>query len=186
MTANSNTVTFKPENYIINPSQLPVKTRMGGRFNNHRIVTYENGTEWLVLQDKPKERFSGYLYLENSISANGLEHVRAAKNRLAYLGGKEIALLSEYCGDTKTELMSLGFTISPNVFDELITISEKIGFTDDPASANGCVYKSKLCIFDTEKASFDRKVHPDINAYDPRFKEVFESLVLAVNRTKSE
>ena len=90
-------------NYLVSPGNQIEKARKGGRDNAETIFTYSNGTEWVVLRDNAKERFCGFLYLEDAIRETGLRHFRAAANKMT-IESEHVIYLSKYCGEDKPSL----------------------------------------------------------------------------------
>lgn len=143
-----------------------VADRKGGRLNQSYIITYEDGTEWVFLNNKDEERFCGFLYLQKALKDSGLDDIVAAENRVA-LDGRDIIYLSKYCGE-----------IRPNVFDyaEKILVLNNIGFKDTAGGLNLRILDGKLYVFDTEKFSFAESVHDKIDSFKDLNDAVRKSL----------
>jgi hypothetical protein len=149
-------VTTGFENYIMSSSNQIENMRRGGRFNQSIIVTYTDKSEWVFLGDKQRERFCGFLYLQNALKESSLNKIHAAANKMA-IHDKKIIYLSGYCGETK-----------PGFFDligQVSALNTDIGFTDTAGGANLRKIDNEIFVFDTEKSSFASKVHEKIDAF---------------------
>lgn len=152
--------------YIMDANNKIVEMRKGGRFDQSIILKYEDDSEWIFLNNKPEERFCGYLYLQNAISESNLNNVQAAENKIA-IHNRKIIYLSRYYGDKKPEFMEL-FKYN----DELSVLTQNIGFTDVGGNANLRVNGNKVYVFDTERGSFDKKVHEKIDSFVQQHNEI--------------
>ena len=154
-------------NYIMNPDNQITGMRLGGRLNQAKILTYEDGSEWVFLTDKGKERFCGFLYLQNALKESNIENIEAAENKIA-IYDKKIIYLSKYYGDEK-----------PDPWKNLDKIQaiRKTGFSDLSNCANLREQNGKTYIFDTEKFSFNPDVHNEIDSFAPVHDEIIESLL---------
>jgi hypothetical protein len=151
------------KDYII--ENQPIDFRRGGRGNLSRILKYDDNTEWVVLDDKIKERFCGFLHLQNAIKETNSCHLEAAENKMTIIEGT-IVYLSKYCGEerpTKTVI-------------HLTNLKEKTGYVDFVCYANMREIGDKIYIFDTEKTSFDKSVHAKIDAYINVHDDILASL----------
>lgn len=149
-----------PDNYTMSSDLQIQNMRNGGRFNQSTILTYTDGSEWVVLTNKPKERFCGFLYLQNALEKADLDHkIKAAANKMA-IHGKNIIYLSQYCGEKKLESMDLFKDSGP-----LSILRDQIGFTDATMGTNLRKIEDKIYVFDTERDSFDPSVHEKINSF---------------------
>ncbi len=156
----TSTIGISPDysSYIMDPNQYIVSQREGGRGKQITIVQYQDGTEWVYLSDKQKERFCGFLYLQDVIQkANEQQSVAPAQNRMALHQGK-IIYLSRYCGETKPEFFK---------YLERILVLAKIGFTDTGQMANLRVQNNILYVFDTEQNSFAPETGEKLHAFEP-------------------
>lgn len=139
------------EEYFIDPSVEIIAIRDGGRLNSRKIVTLDNGSEWVFMPDKGNERFCGYLYLKEALEKNGSTQVKAADNKLFWWDGKAI-VLSRYSGEGK-----------PGMFDfESILALKEVGFTDTHGMSNLRKVGDEIHAFDTELFSFDPSTHEAI------------------------
>ncbi|HEY5235742.1 MAG TPA: hypothetical protein VIJ14_06160 [Rhabdochlamydiaceae bacterium] len=147
------------ESYVM-ASDIPIiNVRRGGRQDQSTILTYADGTEWVFLSNKEKERFCGFLYMQNAIKEAGLAKVKAAQNKMAIIEdeqhGRKIIYLSQYCGEKK-----------PEIFDytkEFSGLQTDVGFTDTVANLREI--EGEVYVFDTEKSSFAKGVHSKIDAF---------------------
>ena len=142
------------DEYIL--SENCVEMRKGGRLNQSIILTYSDGTEWVYLNNKPQERFCGFLYLQHVLKESKLEHILPAENKMA-IHQHKIIYLSKYCGEKR-----------PSYFeqiDRLQALKENAGFTDIADCTNLREQDGTIYIFDTEKGSFDSRVHEKIDAF---------------------
>jgi hypothetical protein len=144
------------KDYILD-SEL-VGIRQGGRFNNSTILTYEDRTEWVFLNNKAEERFCGFLFLQNALKQSNVDGVVAAENKMATYKG-DIIYLSKYCGETKPDCV--------DNFQKINCIKTNAGFTDLIGCANLREVEGTVYIFDTEKGSFDPRVRDTIDQYMP-------------------
>ena len=71
------------ESYVMASDNPITNLRRGGRHDQSTILTYADGTEWVFLTNKAKERFCGFLYMQNAIKEAGLAKVKAAQNKMA-------------------------------------------------------------------------------------------------------
>lgn len=148
-------------NYLMSPDCEVIGSRRGGRGNQEWIFTYRDGTEWVVLLRKDaKERFCGFLYLESAIQEAGLRYVKAVANKMAIEQGR-VVYLSQYCGEDRPSLFSLGLSES----QELVTLQKEICFTDMGGMANVRQQGEDIYVFDTAKNSFNPSVHEKIDAF---------------------
>ena len=154
-------------NYIMNPNNQIEDIRLGGRLNQTTIVTYEDGSEWVFLPDKGKERFCGFLYLQNALKESNIENIEAAENKIA-IHDKKIIYLSKYCGEEKPDLWKN--------FDKIQAI-QTTGFSDLSHCANLREQNGKIYIFDTEKGSFNKNVYSKIDSFAPLHDEIQETLL---------
>src|SRR5690348_7415785 len=90
--------------YTMRSSNTITEEREGGRGNQQIILKYQDGTEWIFLNNRGKERFCGFLYLEKAINDVGLKTIKAAENKIA-IRGSQIIYLSRYCGEEKPGFM---------------------------------------------------------------------------------
>lgn len=141
------------DSYIMN--QEIVGMRKGGRRNESTILEYEDGTEWVLLNNPWQERFCGFLYLQNALKESKLDKVEPEENKMA-LNGKQIIYLSRYCGEKKPEFFYY--------LNEFHTLNE-IGFTDTSGGANLREKDGKIYVFDTQKISFDKDVYEKIDSF---------------------
>lgn len=148
-------------NYIMSNSNQIKSMRYGGRFNQSIILTYTDTSEWVFLNDTPKERFCGFLYLQDAIKKAGLSTIRAADNKMA-LHDKKIIYLSRYCGEIKPNEYEF---LDPLKFSEFSILKNKIGFVDMLGSANIRKKNDKIYVFDTEKLSFHSSVRKNIDSF---------------------
>jgi hypothetical protein len=74
--------------------------RDGGRGNSIEIIKHQDGSEWVILNNKGKERFCGFLYLKSALKTGGFNNVEAAQNKMA-LHNRKIIYLSRYYGNEK-------------------------------------------------------------------------------------
>ena len=153
------------DNYIM--AEPFTSMRKGGRFDQSTILKYEDGSEWIFLNNVPKERFCGFLYLQNALKESGLNNVFAAENKMT-MHNHQIIYLSRYCGEKRPEY----FEHKAN----LQTLSDKIGFTDTAGCANLREEDGKIYVFDTEKHSFDPTVRHKIDSFIPLHDAIKASL----------
>lgn len=164
------------EQYLIDPSVAFLHERNGGRGDNIEIITLSDGTQWVPLLDsKVHERFCGFLFLKKALEEAGRSKVKPADNKL-FFNGKKVLYLSRYCGEKKME----GFKF----LEDWIALVQA-GFTDTGESANMRIVEGELRVFDTEKASFDPKVHGQIDAMEATRAKI-EALLLSKVETKEE
>jgi hypothetical protein len=140
------------ENYIMDSNNQIIGMRQGGRFNQSIILNYEDSTEWVFVDNKQKERFCGFLFLQKALKESNLHNMLPAENKMA-IHDRKIIYLSKYCGEKK-----------PDSFERIkdIRALNNLGFTDTPGGANLREENDKIYIFDTEKGSFDKSVHEKI------------------------
>jgi hypothetical protein len=143
----------------MDPSNEVVEMRRGGRFNQSIILKYQDDTEWVFLNNKPEERFCGFLYLQKALEESNLNTIQAAENKIA-IHDRKIIYLSRWHGDKKPDFMEL-FEYN----NELSTLKQDIGFTDTIGNANLRKQDGVVYVFDTEKGSFDKSVHEKIDSF---------------------
>lgn len=146
-------------NYIMDPSNEVVEMRRGGRFDQSIILKYQDDIEWFFLNNKPEERFCGFLYLQKALEESNLNTIQAAENKIA-IYDRKIIYLSRWHGDKKPDFMEL-FEYS----NELLTLKQDIGFIDIIGNANLRKQDSVVYVFDTEKDSFNKSVHDKIDSF---------------------
>ena len=146
------TISAGYENYIMDSANKIKGMRPGKRC---QILTYTDGSEWVYLADKEKERFCGFLYLKHALEKSGVTNLKAAENKIA-LNGKQVIYLSRFCGETQ-----------PNAGDETENLStlRQTGFTDFSFMCNLRKIAHQTFVFDTEKSSFTPEVHQQIESY---------------------
>jgi hypothetical protein len=145
--------------YIMNPANPVVNMRRGGRFNQSIILKYEDGSEWVFLNNRAEERFCGFLYLQKELKDLGVSRVQAAENKMA-IQDRKIIYLSKYYGDNKPDFMELhGYG------KELSILDREVKFTDTTANANLRKKDGVVYVFDTEKGSFHSSVHEKIDSF---------------------
>jgi hypothetical protein len=147
--------------YVISSENSCVAVRDGGRFNQSQILTYTDGTEWVLLCEKIKDRFCGFLYLQDALKKAGADKIKAAPNKMAIFDG-QIIYLSQYCGEKK-----VGFGTPDECLQQMSTLVGEVGFTDIGGNANLREKDGEIFVFDTEKGSFAPKVHAQIDAFIP-------------------
>lgn len=145
--------------YIMDPANKVVEMRHGGRFNQAVILKYEDGSEWVFLNNKPEERFCGFLYLQKALNDLNVSKVQAAENKIA-IHDRKIIYLSKYYGDNKPGFMDLSA-----YNEELIALKQKTKFVDTAGNANLREQNGVVYVFDTEKGSFDKSVHAKIDSF---------------------
>ena len=157
--------------FVMSSENSCINMRRGGRFDQSVILTYTDGTEWVFLNDAPKERFCGFLYLQDALKKAGVDKIKAAPNKIALHDGN-IIYLSQYCGEKKISW----FETPPECMKQVYKLDE-VGFTDMPGFANLREKDDTIFVFDTEKHSFAPKVHAQIDAFMPlhdRIRSVLE------------
>lgn len=144
------------KNYIMDSNNQIIGMRQGGRFNQSTILKYEDGSEWIFLNNKQKERFCGFLFLQKALKDSNIDNILPAENKMA-IYDRKIIYLSKYCGEKK-----------PDIFERMneIRALNNIGFTDTPGGANLREENDKIYVFDTEKGSFAKQVHENIESFD--------------------
>lgn len=120
---------------------------------NSIVLTYADGSKWVCLKDKPKERFVGFLYLKNALEMAEIQSVAAASNKMA-LHDRKIIYLSEYVGEERPSVFKY--------FDEIRAI-QSVGFVD--TCGNLREKKGTVYVFDTAMNSFESRIHHKINAF---------------------
>lgn len=118
-----------------------------------QIVKYEDGSEWVFLSNSEKERFCGFLHLQNALKESNLNNFAAAENKMA-IHNRKVIYLSKYCGEKRPEFCR-----------NLTALLDNTGFKDFTGCANLRELEDKIYIFDTEKGSFDPSVHQKIDSY---------------------
>lgn len=154
-------VTYQTDDnsYIMNPSNKIVEMRHGGRFNQSLILKYKDDTEWVFLNNKPEERFCGFLYLQKAINESKLNTIQAAENKIA-IHDRKIIYLSRYYGDKRLDFMDMyGYGNELSILTQDIKFNDIVGFCN-LRKKDGIVY-----VFDTEKSSFDETVHEKIDSF---------------------
>ena len=151
MTSNLMPVNYS--DYVLENDFISEQNGTGTRGREFYIYKCKDGTEWVRLKNSEKavERFCGFLYLQEA----KLKEVIPAENKMAKYRG-EIVYLSKYCGEN-----------FPNVFQSCEAVGElrEKGYKDFQQGANMRIVDHKIYIFDTEKSSFDPKVHEKIDAF---------------------
>lgn len=140
-------------NYIIPGDFVTERRGSGLRGNEFYILKSKDGTEWVHLTDprKNKERFCGFLYLQNA----QLNEVVPAENKMSKYRG-DIIYISKYCGENRPNMLQAAEAVS-----ELLNI----GYKDLQMCTNMRIVDKKLYLFDTEKSSFYAKVHDQIDSF---------------------
>lgn len=165
---------IQPNQINVNPflmarSNTVVSSRIEGA-RGSQILKYKDGTEWVVLPiNKVQERFCGFLYLNRAIKNSGLEHIKAAENKIAIHNEKQIIYLSRYCGDTKPE--------DSDHKEEISILERKIGFIDTIYNANLRKQDDAIFVFDTEKNSFAQQLHGIIDSFIPLHNALLALLI---------
>lgn len=161
--------------YIMSSTNKIVEMRKGGRFNQSIILRYEDNSEWVFLNNRPEERFCGFLYLQKAIKESNLNSVRAAENKIA-IHDRQIIYLSRYYGDKKPDFMELH-----EYNDELSVLQQDIGFTDAVGYTNLRKQNNTVYVFDTEKNSFDKSVHEKIDSFVQQHNLILSVVEKALN-----
>lgn len=143
------------ENYIMDSNNHIKEGRKGGRGNLSTIVKYEDGTEWIFLHEKPKERFCGFLFLQNALAGSNLNNILPAENKMA-IHDRNIIYLSKYCGEIKPDLSKR--------MTEIHALND-LGFIDTLFGANLREENNKIYVFDTEKRSFAPSILEKIDSF---------------------
>lgn len=146
-------------NYIIDPTHHVVEMRHGGRLNQSIILKYEDGSEWVFLNNRPEERFCGFLYLQKALNDLNVSRLQPAENKIA-IHERKIIYLSKYYGDNKPGFMELH-----QYSKELSVLNQDVKFTDTAGNANLREHNGVVYVFDTEKGSFDKSVHEKIDSF---------------------
>ncbi len=150
---------FIAKNYIMVSANIVVGTRKEDRLRQSTILKYQDESEWVVLDDKPEERFCGYLYLEQALRDLNISRLQAAENKIA-IYDRKIVYLSKFYGDYEPRRLEL-----PQYDQELEVLDEVIKFTDIVGGKNLREKDGIVYVFDTEKGSFHRSVHAKIDAF---------------------
>jgi len=145
-------------NYIMDASNQVVNIRHGGRLNQSLILKYQDGSEWVVLNNG-EERFCGFLYLQKALNDLNVSKVQAAENKIA-IYDRKIIYLSKYYGDNKPVFWQL-----IDYINELPVLGQKVKFIDTIGLANLRIKDGVVYVFDTEKGSFDKSVHEQIDSF---------------------
>lgn len=146
-------------NYIMDSANKIVEMRRGGRFNQSIILKYQDDTEWVFLNNKPEERFCGFLYLQKVLNELNVSRVQPAENKIA-IHDRKIIYLSRYYGDNKPGFMELH-----EYSKELSILNQDVKFTDTVGNANLREKDGIVYVFDTERGSFDKSVHEKIDSF---------------------
>lgn len=144
-----------------------VECRLGGKTDDYTILTYDDGTEWVFLDEKEVERFCGYLYLRYTIKKLRLNIV-AAENKISIYNGK-IIYLSKYMGEQTLSIFSNEWH---KYNEDMLRLEKEIGFRDLSGYYNMRIVDDMLYVFDTEKLSYHMNVHQKIDGY----KELHDSI----------
>lgn len=145
--------------YLMDPDNKLVDIRNGGRFNQSIILKYMDGTEWVFINNKPIERFCGFLYLQKALNESNISIIKAAENKIA-IHERKIIYLSRYYGDKKPDFMEL-----IDFSNELSILNKEVKFTDTAGNANLRNNDGIIYVFDTEKNSFDKSIHEKIDSF---------------------
>ena len=158
-TSHGNYQVNSDNSYIMDPDNEMVSMRRGGRGNQSVILQYQDDTEWVFLNDKPQERFCGFLYLQKALKESNISTIQAAENKIT-IHDRKIIYLSQYCGEKKLDFMESG-----KYMNELSILAKTVGFTDMLAYANLRLKDEIVYVFDTEKSSFDKSVREKIDSF---------------------
>jgi hypothetical protein len=166
------------DSYIMSSKNQISKMRYGGRGGGSLILTYTDGTEWVLLNDQLKDRFCGYLYLQNALKEAHVEKIKAAPNKMA-IHDREILYLSQYCGEKR-----LG-AVEMTKYDNQLSTLEEAGFADMVGCTNLREMNEEIFVFDTEKNSFKSKVHEKIDSFaqlHDKIRSVLEDSIQTDNK----
>ena len=153
------TLNFSAQNYIMDTTNNVVGNRHEERLNQSTILKYADGSEWVLLDDKPEERFCGFLYLEQALRDLNMSRVQAAENKIA-IHDRKIVYLSKYYGDYEPRRVEL------HQYDqELEVLDQEVKFTDIVGGKNLREKDGVVYVFDTEKGSFHRSVYLKIDSF---------------------
>lgn len=133
--------------------------RRGGRLNQSIIMKYEDGSEWVFLNNKGQERFCGFLYLQKALNDLNVSSMQAAENKIA-IHNRKIIYLSKYYGDNPPS-----FGKVEDYRNKLSVLNQEVKFIDTRENANLREKDGVVYIFDTEKNSFDKSVHEEIDSF---------------------
>lgn len=153
-------------NYIIDPALKIKDVRQGGRFNAFKIITYDDGSEWVLLNNPLRDRFCGYLFLKNALELSNIQNVEAAENRMA-LNDKTVIYLSKYCGEVKPDILER--------FEDTAAV-RRIGYRDLDGYTNLREKDGTIYIFDTEKTSFKKPLREEIDSFGPLHDKIRDFL----------
>lgn len=149
--------------YIMDPDIKIIETKIREmRINEVKsktfvILRYQDGTEWVHLEDNPIERFCGFLYLINELKVLDVIKIQAVENKMA-IKDKKIIYLSKYYGDEKPY-------IGYDFCKELFILNDEIRYTDTDGNRNLRKKDDTIYVFDTEKRSFGKSVRDRIDAF---------------------
>ncbi len=141
--------------YILPSDYCPRESRTYG-VRPCRLFTYMDDSSWVPMsRDTGKERICGFFYLQRALKEKGGDKIKAAENRMAIVNG-EIVYLSRYCGEDQ-----------PRKLDEQeLSVINEVGYADiNMGPVNLRRKGDTLYIFDTEKSSFNKRVHGQIDEY---------------------
>ena len=160
--------------YIMDPSNQLVSTRRACKTQKAYIHTYQDGTEWVQLNDDLLARdttgqFDGYLYLETALKASTVKHkISPAEHKLAYNLAKDgILHLVKYCGEDQPG-------IGTNDTDNEIKALRETKFIGDPAISMRKL-GSQYYVVDTKERNFDGSIHNDIAAHFRKYLAISQA-----------
>lgn len=150
--------------YVMGSNLQITQIDHGGRGNQSKILTYSDGSKWVLLTDKWKERFCGFLYLEHALKEmDGLKKIQAASNKMA-IHNKDVIYLSAYCGEKKPDFFE--------ALEPISKLSKGIGYIDTAMCANLRKQDDVIFVFDTEKNSFDKAVYEKIELFSEKHDQI--------------
>jgi hypothetical protein len=159
--------------YIMDPNNQVARMDEGGRDNNSIIITYQDNSRWVFLNDSPVERFCGFLYLQQAIKDSNLNSIRAAENKIAIHKGQIIYLSRYYGNDVPEELLQHRAEIS--------VLKNEIGYDDVVGNVNLRKQDNTVYVFDTEKDSFKREMYEKIDSFVQQHNLIRAALEKSLN-----
>ena len=136
------------------------------------VATYSDQSQWVVLLAPPlRDRFCGFLYLQNALKKENAQRLEAAPNKIG-VHNKQIIYLSQYCGEERLD--SSDFI----EYRKELAMLSRIGFKDMMGASNLRKKDGKIFVFDTERSSFAPNVYKEIDAFEP----LHDRIVSAVDK----
>ncbi|MCP5508167.1 MAG: hypothetical protein H7A37_07690 [Chlamydiales bacterium] len=171
---------YNSSDYILDIRDDVITERKIGRASQTTVLRCKDGREWVLLnQPDVVDRFKGFLYLEKKIREKEIINCLAAPNKISKYRGR-ICYLSEYVGEAKLEFdpFNMKHIQKLQIVAFLQGDARFIDIGNYGIWTNVRVHNEKIYVFDTEKSSFDKSVHPNIDS----FQDIHDTILKEAER----